>query len=712
MSRVTLFEKTSWTSKKPSDTFCNLLLICILLAVTVLSVYWQVVGFDFINFDDLIYVKNNNMVREGITLKGIIWAFTSVGYASNWHPLTWISHMLDVQLFGMNPGMHHFTNVIIHTFNTLLLFFVFERMTGAVWRSAVIAMLFALHPLHVESVAWIAERKDVLGTFFWLITMICYYWYVRHCDIKRYLIVIICYILGLLSKPMLVTLPFVLLLLDYWPLNRLEPIVRDEGSNSKQNERMVGPVIKWPMIKPLITEKIPLITLAVIASCMTIFAQHNDQAIYSLQELNLSLRILNAISSYTAYLEKMVFPFNLAVFYPYPTIFHLYMVIPYSVLLLMITTLVLFFVRSLPYLAIGWFWYLGTLIPVIGIVQVGDQSMADRYTYIPLIGIFLIGVWGLGDLISKWRYGEFALRILPTALLLLLMWVTWIQVGQWKNSEILYRHALHVTRNNFLAHYNLGVTLFDKGDVDGAIKQYKDTLKINPHISGAHNNLGIIMFRIGNYTQAIYHFSAALKINPYQAEVYNNLGGVYYCKGNIKKAIECFRNATQDMPDYTIAAQKLNIAQNDQKNIDNLISWVRGQLKQEPNNPALYIKLGDIYRQQEDFNEAMKQYQMAVSLEPKSIPAMNGLALIYTAQQEYTKAVDLLLRIRQIQPDNAETYYNIACIYAKQNMSNQSIVWLKQSIEKGFHNWDLIRNDPNLDNIRSTAFINELIKKH
>ena len=712
LAKSTLSLKSAINNKENKNRAFNIVLIGAFLVVAIIVVYWQVVGFDFINFDDPVYVKDNDMVREGITIKGIVWAFTSVVYAFNWHPLTWISHMLDVQLFGMNPGMHHLTNVIIHIFNTLLVFFVFERMTGALWRSAVIAMLFALHPVHVESVAWIAERKDVLSTFFWLMTMIGYYWYVRHRTIKRYLIVIIFYILGLLSKPMLVTLPFVLLLLDYWPLNRLGPVVREEGINNNQKERIRGPVIKWPMIKTLLTEKIPLLGLAVIACFMTLFAQLNDQEIITIEKVDLGTRILNAISSYAAYLEKMVFPFNLAVFYPYPAVFHLYVVIPYSILLLSITTLVLFFVRSLPYLAVGWLWYLGTLIPVIGIIQVGEQSMADRYTYIPLIGIFLIVVWGLADLISKWRHGEYALRILPTALLLLLMWATWIQVGKWKNSEILFRHALQVTRNNYLAHYDLGSALFDKGDVDGAIKQYRETLKINPKVSSAHNNLGIIMYRRGNDAEAIYHFSAALKLNAHQAKVYNNLGAVYYHKGNIKKAIECFQNAIQEAPDYTIAAQKLAVAQNDQKNLDNLISSIRGELKQEPHNPTLYVKLGDIYRQQEEFNEAVKQYHMAISLQPESIPAMQGLAFIYNAQQDYTKAVDVLLRIRQIQPDDPETYYNIACIYAKQNMTDLSIAWLKQSIKKGFHNWDLIKNDPDLGSIRNTAFMNELLKNH
>jgi tetratricopeptide (TPR) repeat protein len=712
MAWYAFFVKTHWNLKKNSDTFYQVLPICILLAVSILAIYWQVVDFDFINFDDPIYIKNNDMVREGITLEGIKWAFTSVVYASNWHPLTWISHMIDVQFFGMRPGLHHLTNVIIHLFNAILLFIVFQKMTGTVWKSAAVAALFALHPLHVESVAWISERKDVLSTFFWMLTMMGYIWYLQQRNTRRYLIMVFFYILGLLSKPMLVTLPFVLLLMDFWPLNRLATVAQGTGVSSGRTKNSLWSHIWQPATSVCLMEKIPLIVLATIASGMTIFAQHNDQAIVSLGRVSLGARIMNAITSYVTYLEKMVLPLDLAVFYPYLHAFHPVKIILYLLILILVTALVLYFSKRIPYLIVGWFWYLGSLIPVIGIVQVGDQSMADRYTYIPLIGIAIIVVWGLSDLFNRWRYGNIALWTSSAAAVALLMWSTWIQAGYWKNSEILFRHALDATKDNYLAHYDLGIALYDKGEVEGAIAQYQETLQINPHISGAHTNLGNIMFLQGNPDQAINHYQVALQLNPHQANVYYNLGTVYYRKGNMKKAIASLQKAIIERPDYPEAIQKLGIAQNDLANQEALMSRIRVLMKQEPVNPALYVKLGDVFRQQEDYGGAVDQYQKALSLQPQSIQAMYGLVFVYSTRHHYAKALNVLQNIRQLQPNNPEVYYNIACIYAKGNKTGESIAWLNQAIDKGFKDWDLIKKDRDLENIRNSSYVIELMKGH
>jgi protein O-mannosyl-transferase len=732
------------TAKDTFRALCFEILICLLLAAAIFIVYWQVIDFDFA-FDDFLYVTDNHTIIRGITFTGIRWAFSTF-YAANWHPLTWISHMLDVQLFGMNPGMHHLSNVIFHILNTFLLFFVLQKMTGALWRSAAVATLFALHPLHVESVAWISERKDVLSTFFWLLTMVGYYWYVQNRSFKRYLLVVFIFILGLLSKPMLVTLPFALLLLDFWPLNQLGGDVQIECIGSNQSRDKVGFSSRWRQLQLLIREKTPLIILAIISSGVTYYAQKNGGTVTSLEHLHFSTRLTNSVISYTGYLGKMLLPIHLAVLYPYPDSVHLIEIIISLLIILFITFTTLLFAKQLPYLLVGWFWYLGTLIPVIGIVQVGLQSMADRYTYIPLVGIFIMIVWGLADLLAHWQYRQLATGMFTPPLLIFLMWTSWVQVSYWKNSETLFTHTLELTKNNYLAHNNLGIALFHLGDVQAAIGQYQDSLKINPHYEPAHfnlgralaeerrldealdqfmeciktnpqdgaiyNSLGNIMLVKGNVDKAIKYYTKALQIDSHQERAYYNLGNIYFRKGNIKKAIGYFINAIHEKPGYVEAIDALKNAITAQKNIEDLILRIKETIKSEPNNTILIIKLGDIYRQQDNYDEAIAEYRKALSIKTNFIEAMYRLVLVYSDCNEFTKALNMLQNIRLIQPGNPEVYYNIACIYAKQNMRDKSIECLKQSIEKGFHNWELIKRDPDLANIRNTAFINELMNNH
>jgi protein O-mannosyl-transferase len=753
-------------------------LICTLLAAGVIAVYWQVTGFDFINFDDPSYIIENPSVRQGLTLDGIKWAFVTV-HSSNWHPLTWISLMLDVQLFGVNPGMHHLTNVIFHIINSILLFLVLERMTGAIWKCAVVASLFALHPLHVESVAWISERKDLLSTFFWMLTMMGYLWYLQQRNIWRFLLVALFYILGLLSKPMLVTLPFALLLLDFWPLERLV-FSRTSDISKHHSNAAVQYQGMWPELRILITEKIPLIMLAFISSGMTFYAQQKGGAVVSQGFMSIGIRIANAIISYMAYLGKMFWPFNLAVYYPFPDVIHLLNVILCLLILLFISALTLFTVKRRPYLIVGWLWYLGTLVPVIGIVQVGAQSMADRYTYIPLIGIFIIVVWGLTDVIGRWRFSKIALGTISLGVITILAWTTWMQVSTWRNSITVFSHALQVTKNNDKAHLHLGMALIEKGDVDGALNHYREVVRLNPSNPGvyinlgntlaehkevsraiefyseglkidpnnvdiriglatllegigktdeaerhlnealrvnpgsieANNNLGNIMLRTGNYDEAIRHYTEVLRLDPHQAAVYNNLGTAFIYKGKIKKAIEYYQASIREKPDNAEAAANLKNVGINQKKLEDMLAKVQESTKADPQNPTLHTKLGDLYRQLGEYDEAIAQYNKAVSIQSSMIQPMYGLVLVYSDNQEYTKALDVLQNIRKKQPGNPEVYYNIACIYAKQNKTDESTLWLKQSIEKGFHNWDLIRKDPDLANIRDTVYVKELLKSH
>ena len=686
----------------------EIFIIAIIITST-LVVYYQVTGYGFIHYDDYEYVQNNSFVLQGLKTDSIQWAFTSLGYESNWHPITWISLMLDTELYGPNPGMYHFTNVIIHILNSLLLFLLFSHLTSEKWKSAAVAILFALHPIHVESVAWISERKDVLSTFWGMLTMWMYVRYVDRHTIKRYTLSLIFYAIGLMSKPMLVTLPFVLLLLDYWPLRRFEL--------SKDNSKFTN---KWTRITYfqhnrayfLIKEKIPFFILAVLSCYITFLAQKIGGSVSDVNVLPLSSRIPNAIISYCLYLWHMLWPLHLAFFYPYPKYFNIMYVLGAFLLLVLITIFSILFSRRYPYLIMGWIWYLCTLGPVIGIVQVGSQSMADRYSYIPLIGISIMLIWGTADLLDKKDYGRILTGFLFTLTLTILIYLTWLHVSYWKNSETLFEHTLEVTSNNYLAHYNLGITLFEKGDIDGAIKQYEEALLINPRITQAHNNLGCILYQRGNTDAAIGHFLTALQINPHQANGYYNLGTVYYTKGKIKKSVEYFQKAININPSFYEAIQKLAIARNDLKKLEAQMSMIKSAIKQEPNNPDLYIKLGDIFQQQEDINEAKEEYQKAVLIRPELSQALYRLAQVYVVCQEYANALDIFQRMIQLQPDNPKIYYNVACIYSKQKMVNESINWLKKSIDKGFNDWELIKKDPDLDSIRNNPYVINLIKYH
>jgi tetratricopeptide (TPR) repeat protein len=584
-----------------------------------------------------------------------------------------------------------------------------------------------------------------------------------------------------MAKPMLVTLPFVLLLLDFWPLKREELNLTDNGSQAALS--------MWPKINPqgilrLILEKVPLMIMALAASRVTFYAQSVGGTVNSLERVSFASRIQNVIISYVAYLWKMVWPLNLAVFYPYPKQFSILTVVMCLLLLIAITVIVVMSARKLPYLLTGWFWYLGTLVPVIGIVLVGSQSMADRYTYIPLIGIFVMVAWGIPELLDKWQFKKIALVTLTGIVIPILIVFSWIQVGYWKNSNTLFRHALKVTSNNFIAHNNLAVDLMDRGDFDGALKHCVEALRISPNFAAAHVNLanallnkgdidgaiqqsrlainlnpkdalaydhlgralfddkrydesltqflkclklnpgygeaykfsGDIMLSKENYNEAIVNYKETLRINSFQPEVYYHLGIAYFHKNNYSKAIECFQRAIEEDPlydsVYTDTNHYLNTAKSAQLSLDNLIGSIKASIKADPQNPTLHMKLGNIYLQECAYDSANAEYQEVLSLQPQFIPAMYGLATIYSEKNEGSSAINILQKIKKIQPNNPDVYYNIACIYAKQHMEKESIYWLTISIDKGFHNWDQLKKDPDLANIRNTSYVIGLMKNH
>ena len=460
------------------------LILGIAITLLTLALYWRVQGHGFLHYDDYQYVVDNPHVRHGLTRQGVLWALTS-GYASNWHPLTWLSHMLDCELYGLNPQGHHLNNLLLHIANALLLFRLLLRMTGALWRSAFVAALFALHPLHVESVAWVAERKDVLSTLFWMLTLGAYLRYRERPTGTRYLATLFLFALGLAAKPMLVTLPFVLLLLDCWPLGRM-PSPRS--------------------LLPLVREKAPFFVLAALSSVITFWVQSHWGAV--VLSIPLKERLANALVSYVGYGAKMLWPVNLACFYPHPLDgLPLWQAAGALLLLAGVTVAVVRAGRRLPYLAVGWLWYLGTLVPVIGLVQVGAQAMADRYTYVPLIGLFVMLSWGAGSLAAKGPLPKIATAALSAALLAALLPLTWSQISHWKDSETLFAHALEVTDRNLLAHNNLGNALARQGRLEEAEFHLVEALRLRPDYAAAQNNLGILRLRQGRFEEAAGHFA-------------------------------------------------------------------------------------------------------------------------------------------------------------------------------------------------------------
>jgi hypothetical protein len=534
------------TEIRPLPTGGRELFICLFIIVTTYCVYQQVGGHEFVTFDDGLYVTENLRVKNGLNRENIVWSFTTT-HSSNWHPLTWMSHMLDVSLFGMNPGSHHLVNVFFHLANSLLLFFVFRQMTGDVWQSALVAALFAIHPLHVESVAWVSERKDVLSTFFGMLTLLSYGRYVKYGTKGFYLATLILFILGLMAKPMLVTLPFVLLLFDYWPLRRLEirPLSRDRYPYKTHS---------W---FDLIIEKTPFFVFTAVSCVVTFYAQQSGGSIASLEVFPLGVRIANAVVAYISYIAKMFWPVNLSAFYPHSYSLPMWQVAGAGLLLLVISWGCILTVKRWPYLLVGWLFYLGTLFPVIGLIQVGEQAMADRYTYVPLIGIFVILAWGLSDLLKKWRYQKTGVILGAALFLSALMVTTWLQVRHWSDNIEFYEHMIKVTDNNYMAHYNLGVYLANNDQIGEAINHYRKAIKINPRHANANNNLGNALVLKGRFSEAIPYYKNALNRVPDDPEIHNNIGVALLHTGKTDEAIGHFHSALKIRPNYIEARQNL-----------------------------------------------------------------------------------------------------------------------------------------------------------
>ena len=529
-------------------------LLGLILLVLTISVYWQVQDHEFVHFDDPAYVTDNRHVQYGLSKEGFFWAFQTF-HVSNWHPITWLSHMLDFHLYGFNPAGHHLVNVFLHAANSLLLFLFLRETTGCLWRGFFVSALFALHPLHVESVAWIAERKDVLSTFFFFLTLLTYSQFVKRPRIDSYGLSLFLFALGLMSKPMLVTLPFVLLLLDYWPLNRLQ--MRGDG---------VGTVawklshVKSLSLGKLFLEKIPFFVFAVGSSVVTVVAQ--TRAIQPLESFTLKTRFLNACASCVDYLIKTLWPKNLSVFYPHPgNRIELWPGVAAFIFLISISVLTLQQIRKRPYFFIGWVWFLGTMVPVIGFVQVGLQAMADRYTYIPLVGVFVAVVWGLADWFEHFRVNRIVVALFAVMVLCATSTLTWFQAGYWKNTATLFQHAVKVTKDNYAAHFILAREEGKRGATVEAFRHYNQAVEINPSfVSMMHNRLGYHLAEQGKMDEAITQFKGALDLFPNYANAHNNLGAVLAEKGNLKQALVHFSKALEINPKYSRAQKNLENA--------------------------------------------------------------------------------------------------------------------------------------------------------
>jgi len=543
------------------------------LAALTILVYFQVHDFEFVNFDDRETILGNSHIQNGLTLAGLGWAFTTA-YAANWFPVTWISHMIDFQLFGLDSGWHHLTNVMIHTASVLLLFALLRRMTGKVWESAFVSFVFALHPLHVESVAWVSERKDVLSAFFWFLTTWLYLDYVDRPNLRRYLLSLGAFCLGLMSKQMLVTLPFVLLLLDYWPLKRP----------------------KTTIISRLVMEKVPYMALSVAASVIAFKVQHSAGAVLSVDSIPLATRAANAVISYAAYLGTFFLPSNLAVFYPYPPSLPAWQIAGSALVLAIVSALAI----RRPYLTVGWLWYLGTLVPVIGLVQVGEQARADRYTYIPMIGISIMLAWGVAELIEMRPEMRTTVGALSIAFCTGWLVVCWTQIHYWKNSVRLFERAIMTTENNYIAHLNLGTVLAEQGRTKDALRHLYASVEEKPDHADGHDTLGAVLGQLERTDEAAEQFRQAIRIQPNDSEAHSNLGNVLLAQGKFADASGEFQTALRIFPDFATAHFGLGAALLNLRQTDDAIAQFTEALRIDPSlapardalNKAVSLKRG------------------------------------------------------------------------------------------------------------------------
>ena len=623
-------------------------LICLALAAATLAAFWGALQCQFVNYDDPAYITSNPELQRGLAWHSVVWAFRS-GAASNWHPLTWLSHLLDFACYGLTPAGHHLTSVLLHALNGVLLFLLLQKMTGAPGRAALVAAFFALHPLRVESVAWVSERKDVLSGLFWMLTLWAWLRYAEEFKVQSskfkvfYALAVLFFALGLMAKPMLVTLPFVLLLLDYWPLGRLP-----RG------------------LATLVREKIPFFALAAASSVVTFLVQRHGGAVSSLAGVPPVARVENAFISYVRYLGKIFWPAGLSPLYPHPGYWPLWKIAGAVILLAAITAWVIRRRCSQPYLAVGWFWFVGMLAPTIGLVQVGIQSMADRYTYLPGVGVLIMVVWGANEWLRARPGGQYVLAAAAALALGACLVLTPRQVNFWRTSETLFLHAVEVTDNNYLAYNNLGYDWSNRGETEKAMAAYRRSLEINSNYDEAHNNLGFAFAALGRYREATNEYIKALSLNPNLTEAHNNLGVALGDLGLADAGIHEFQVALLENPNHAGAHNNYGVALAMKGRLDDAIEQFRLAVAAEPRHVGAHSDLGNALALKGDLAGAIREYEICLGINSKDAQVHNNLANALSQLGRLDEAAAHYRIALGLKPQNPEAHFNLCLCLERQ----------------------------------------------
>ena len=674
--------------------------IGLVLAAVTLAVFWPVTHYEFVNYDDTDFITANPTIQAGVTARGLGYALHAE-VARNWHPVTIVSHMLDCQFFGLNAGRHHLTSLLLHAANSLLLFYLLKRMTGALWRSALVAALFAWHPLHVESVAWIAERKDVLSTLFWWLAILAYLGYVSALKAPGprlklfYSLALLLFALALMSKPMVVTLPFVLLLLDFWPLERLQfrprrtPAIKDAGGKSKA--RATPPAVN-PASNPvspwrLILEKAPFFALSAMVCAITFAVQKHGGAMMDAMNRPLSARIDNALISYVRYPAKMIWPEHLAALYLRSAGWPAWQVGGAAILLLAVTAWVVAQGRRRPWLAFGWFWYLGVLVPVIGLVQVGMQTMADRYTYVPLVGLFLILIWGAADLAVMLRAPRFLPGAAAALALTMCLLLTARQITWWQDSETLFKRMIDATDNNYIARYNLGNLYSRQKQFEPAISNYQAALAAQPAYADAHNNLAGLYLDQKRYDEAIPHYREALRLKP-QFVSYFNLANALSDAASARhdtnlfaQAVGAYTQALQLEPDSSEAHENLGLTWQVQNQDSRAVAEFQAAARIKPDFELAHFNLANALSRVGRFDEATAHYETAARLNPARAESFNGAGVCYALRGDMEAAARQFERVIQLNSRDAGAYGNLGNALGAMNQMDRAIPCYLKALE-------------------------------
>jgi len=637
------------------------LLIPLLLILATGFIYWDVAHFEFTNFDDNSYITDNRFVREGLSWESITWAFTR-GHTldGNWVPLTWLSLTCDASVFGSNAGGFHATNVVLHASNAVLLYVVLLSMTAAPWRSGFVAALFAMHPLHVESVAWVAERKDVLSAFFGLLAIAGFVGYARRPERNEpgrvwYLFALLAFVGSLMSKQMLVTLPFVLLLLDYWPLRRTKWIDLADAPQSSEvhPDSPCAPAFPNQPLSRLLLEKIPFLLIAVVFCAIAFGAQQRAGAVSTLGERPLPDRLANAVVTYAAYLRQTVWPSDLAVFYPYPDGIPVAQVVGSGCLLLVISAVAVWQVRRRPYLLVGWLFYLGTLVPVIGLVPIGLQRMADRYTYVPLIGVFIAATWWLACLSKSPTWRRVVLPIGCAAVLIACSLATRQQVQHWRDGEALFRRAIAVTQDNAVAQNMLGNALLENDEVEEAASCFAEAIRIQPNFTLAHYNRAQALLRLQRRSEAIVELETAVGLDPSSHIVRTALADAYRDSGRLEEAIEQYEQALSSAPGHVAARTNLANLFRDRGELRQAVEHYQAALSSDPNSIVTHANLGTTLFQLGQPDDGIFHLREALRLDRRRVATLVNLGIALAAVGKKEEAIVLLDEALQLDPNNS-----------------------------------------------------------